>query len=917
MTGCRKAHVVAIGVAGICFMGSAVRAEETHDEYTTTATSIEKSDSAVWLNRTSGSPDKVAWKSGSVLTLTQAFSSFGVWFPLSAYGFLIETDGSINYTGSCLLSLGSGGVTFTKAGNVAMGYYFQDAMVKLMADQAWKGPDTAGSKAVFAIGYANYYNKGYNRSYAIADTSVHGLTIQGNLAVMLYSDKNNLSGVDVTVQSPAEIVLPKVTTGSGSATCSTEGRLNARTLVLSGDGVRARFGSRSPVTERHMKNTPETVPEISSRTLAPVVTLHDGADLVASNTVFALAKLNVTGSGVSTISGSKIVFTNAVTELAVDSGATLAFDADDLVVSNGALKVTGGGALAFVRQPLWRDLQSLVVDSGATLSFGACIVSTPISGGGKIVVTLNEGEEAYLRDVTGFTGPIEVKGGVLRLNTVPEGGVTTSDGGSVAYPGTRDGWVFDAPVEDATIEVGPGETLNVAGDGLTAATTVLMKGGVLKVHADAVVSAAILQSVSSEYRIAGDVRATFAGAWRLATADANTVNRADVFGGDVRVTGGVFAEGVKDQFLLDSGEIRLSGTSGYFYGDFGTKSGMTASYWEFSVPYAAKTDAKNTSGVGFYFYNDKSTVRMTAVISAGGALRFEGNRCWYGYSGNTVEIRGGVLSDASWGQSSFGGKGTIRLVDGTYEMRRTPWMSDGSAVDWQGGTIAVKDVAQLKNRSLFEKGYVNVSGTNCLLDLSALSKATSVTNSISNGGVPCAWSLKAGCKLAVKGPGKMVFVNLANTGGSLELDENANVLFPTRTTALDLKEMVVNGTNCTIAIGSATVTPTIETLRIGADGLWREGLLSAFGNPAVTNMAFDDGAIWQADGTPLAVSGTLSFGDSVRYWFLPEARGTVAHAEGGITGNPVWQKFMGGKREFTFTGCDLVATGFGVMLMLR
>ena len=913
MTGYGKAHVVAIGVAGICLMGSAIRAEEAHDEYTTTSSSVSET-TAAWLNRTSGSPDKVVWKSGSVLTLTQAFSAFSVWFSPSAYGLLVETDGSINYTGSGLLSLGAGGVTFTKAGNVAMGYYYQNAMVKLMADQVWKGPDAAGSKSVFAIGYANYYNKGYNRSYVSADASVHDLTIQGNLAVMFYSDLNKLSGVDVTVQSPAEVVLPKVTTGSGSTTCSTEGRLNARSVVLSGDGVRARFGSRSPVKERHMGNTPETVPEISSRTLAPVVTLRDGADLVASNTVFALAKLNVTGSGVSTISGSTLVFTNAVTEFAVDSGATLAFDADGLVVTNGALKVTGGGALAFARQPVWRDLRSLVVDSDATLALGACIVSTPISGGGKIAVTLNEGEEAYLRDVTGFTGPIEVKGGVLRLNTVPQGGVTTSEGGSVAYPGTRAGWVFDAPIEDATIEVGPGETLNVAGNGLTAATTVLMKGGALKVHADAVVSAAIHQSVSSEYRIAGDVRATFAGEWRLATADATTVNRADVFGGDVRVTGGVFAEGVKDQFWLDSGEIRLSGQSGYFYGNFGVTSDMSASYWEFAVPYTAKTDAKSTSSIGFYFY---SKAKMTVAIKDGGALRFEGNRCWYGTSGNTMEIRGGVLSDASWGQSTFAGVGTIRLVDGTYEMRRTPWMSDGSVVDWQGGTIAVKDVAQLKNRSLFEKGYVNVSGTDCLLDLSALSKATSVTNSTSSGGVPCAWSLKAGCKLAVKGPGKMVFVNLANSGGSIELDENANVLFPTRTTALDLKELVVNGTNCTIAIGDATVTPTIETLRIGADGLWREGLLSAFGNPTVTNMAFDDGAIWQADGTPLAVSGTLSFGDSVRYWFLPAARGTVAHAEGGIIGNPAWQRLKGGRREFTVTGCDLVAKGFGMMLILR
>ena len=98
----------------------------------------------------------------------------------------------------------------------------------------------------------------------------------------------------------AELVLADATvigTDTGSMPKRTLGRLNAKSVVLAGDGVRARFGFVSPVVEAIMKRRPKTTAIIDAATLAAEVTLDAGADLVVSNTTFALEKFFVTGAG--------------------------------------------------------------------------------------------------------------------------------------------------------------------------------------------------------------------------------------------------------------------------------------------------------------------------------------------------------------------------------------------------------------------------------------------------------------------------------------------------------------------------------------------------------------------------------------------------------------------------------------------
>ena len=114
------------------------------------------------------------------------------------------------------------------------------------------------------------------------------------------------------------------------------------------------------------------------------------------------------------------------------------------------------------------------------------------------------------------------------------------------------------------------------------------------------------------------------------------------------------------------------------------------------------------------------------------------------------------------------------------------------------------------------------------------------------------------------------------------------------------------------------------TMRIGAKGEWPNAVLTGIGSPVFANLAFDDGALWRPEQTdePLALTGTLSFGDAVRYAVTrPSGTGvrvfTAATAAGGIVGSPEWIRESGSRYVPEIRGNDVIFGLKGFALFLR
>lgn len=922
---CSTVTLALVGLFGF------VRAEDaSHDEMVSThagtGTLNYFSTTACWINRTFGGAEKVVWKSAddyAVFPSTISTFLFQLNNDFSVYGLKNESSKTVAFT-LFKTSVGAGGLQFTQAGGgFTFGYYMPMTILALTADQVWEGKNASGMSAV-SVGYQHNFHKPYTDSRIVANAGVTDLTITGRLAALFYSPNNNLANVTVRVENGAELVLPDVTvsgTDAGS-TWHTKGRLNAKCVVFSGEGIRARFGSVSPVVEGMKNVRPKTVDVIDVATLAPDVTLDAGADLVVSNVTFALDRISVTGGGTSTISGSALVFTNDVTEFAIDEGSRLALAAlPKAGAETAAIAVTGAGTFELASGFTAGTLTGIDVASTATLAItGGEPLIIPITGSGTVLVNPGDGEEVFIDDLSGFSGTVEVMSGTLYLNSTPPCEVKTSGTGKVNLEGAK--YIGNQPVVADEIKVSSGETLRVFGNGLTAATRVWMNGGTIEVLHDAVIGVSVTQDVTSVYRTGEGVTATFSGSI-CARTFGSAANHIAIYGGNVVFSGEVRAEGHCDCFTLYSGNVTLKDAIGVFGGSVTVPAGYAGKIMKFD---GGTYEMRGTDGEQTL----SAAVSGGQIVIANGA-RFEmkrnSNHVYFANYG-VLDIDGGTLI-VGYGRANFRDRSKLILRSGgLLESRPFFCISENETTfDWMGGTFKVSKDNSDKYifagywNSTTVGGTLTVSGSDCVLDLSAVAAGSVFTCSKPSIG-PVKWVGAAGAKLAVKGPGVIQFRDFTPNGMSLELGDRADVRYPTLKSGFALDELVVNGAECSISTESTTVTPSVSTLRIGANGVWKAGLLDAFGSPAWTDMIVDDGAILKfSPGDPVqTVPGTLTFGENARTWIergSPTVQGVVMTATGGIVGAPAWSSYAGSKREVKVVGNEVKVFPTGLCLLVR
>ena len=382
-----------------------------------------------WIVPEDQTQTKVAWTSGSLAVFPSTITAkMNIqWFNVTCSGVRLEGTGNMTHYSNGTQSMGADGIVLLNPIGLGYGYYHfapsysgsenKNPILKLTADQVWECRSSEGM-ASLAIGHEGFYNRTYAWSYVGKTDSVKNLKIKGRLAAFFYSRRNDLSGVDVRVESPAELVLAYAA-GEGSVkkddvtttySDPTEGMLHAKSVTFSGDGIRARFGCKSAFPEKTQSKYPVTAAAIDADHLAPDIMLEDGADLMVSNAVYGLEKLTVTG-GVSVVSGSTLSFASPETELEIAEDATLALDAFLQAATPGArLLATGGGTLELAKGS--GALASITLAEGTSLRLkGTEPMFAPLVGSDKLEVVLNAGEELFVADLSRWTGPVEVKGG--------------------------------------------------------------------------------------------------------------------------------------------------------------------------------------------------------------------------------------------------------------------------------------------------------------------------------------------------------------------------------------------------------------------------------------------------------------------------------------------------------------------------
>lgn len=877
-----------------------------------TSTSKEKK----WRNSLEPSSEPVAFPTGAIAVWPEAIKKLGAsyWDGLNCYGMVFDTDGSISLYGTGVKQIGAGGVVFNKAASFQAYYYGNSAttgckVLKLTANQVWEGKNETGTATI-----STGINSGFHHNYAfdpiVTTADVTSWTLKGRMALFSWSPLNELQNVELRVEAPAAVYLCTYTFPAVSSDSKIDevsiGHLNAQSVVFSGAGALTQFGGNAPVSVRNTStsgglstSTPTLVSSVDANTLAASVVFENGAGFNVSNAKVEIPSITVRG-GTTTIGGSGLVMNNAACELTVEAGATLKF-------------ATGGS------------------------------VMQKIKGAGSIEVSA-DGGNLLLFDLQEFTGPVSVTAGTLFLASPPAGGVTTSGTGHVRYD-----IITDVAVENQTLTVGAGETLYVAGDGLKASSVVYMNGGTMEFLKSATVYATISQDVSSVYRTADDaVTMQFAGEIKLRNANNAVANTADFKGGDIVVSGGLSSnQAYRDVFQVSAGRVHFRGADCTCHGNY--KFTGTCTLCEIdgtAVQNIHWNSAGSEGGYGFYF---QPSVTAQLVLTNQATLFLNSNRCLgLGYQNDANAQCAFIVNDGcsynqvgSYGSSTLYATSTIEVrPGGTFASGRvlTRNSSARAKIVWKGGTMKPSGWASSSSGFGVETmtGHVPVyvEGEDCTYDLSVLTSAQAVTNAIDGSATGC-WIGQEGAKLTVKGnKGSLRMNGLVPNGMNLAVSGALGIDLVICTNEFALGEFQVNVTNLNLAtVASAsvdrsgyasTVTPTIDTVRIGAAGWWTGHELDGFNDAVYTNFAFDDGALWRLEqaADPLALTGTLSFGDTVRYAVTrPSGTGarafTAATAAGGIVGAPVWEKVEGSRYMPEAKGNDLVFGLYGSLLLIR
>lgn len=731
----------------------------------------------------------------------------------SFYGMIVAQGGWFNWFQGVSkngvitpVRIGAGGVDVGQGGD----FFFstsggKGAQIQLTANQTWTGSGTSASH--ISIG-GNYTSTIYD-TRLIANEGVTDLILSGKLYVGLSSPSNDLSAATVTVRDLARIYLSK----------DYDARLNAKKLVLEGDGDHLVFGGTIPWPAWHSTYNSRwasgAIDAIDNEHLAETVELKDGADISATGGIWGLDNLMVSGSGESVISGS-LVFTNESNRITfATAGAALRFDTVNVEegVSAGFI-VDGPGVLTVT------DFASLSgpieLLNGATLVLGTDEVArfgSTIGGSGTIEVVAGT---LYLSEVclTEFTGDIVVAGGTLVLDhPLAEGRVTVSDGEVLYGDAVPLAVVTDAVRSEPSLSVDEGTTLRVLGDGLTAATSLTMNGGVIRFECDATVASAVSVTAPSYFETAAEtVTGTFSGfitssipyAGKETTAGKGLRTRG---AGCIKLTGGGSFNGYKQNpFFSEDGSVWFAGGNWNFRncgdlgmccvkrndGPYGKKwtvsdgaklklSGYNSAYntylrivgkecsWDNTVESVLEVcdggeiEFAENAGVNVGFLQAQGRFR----ILDGGKVRFTNNATSYFSLGNSVTTTG-IFELESGGilETAVPFSHPLRTDAETYQTQ--------GRIVWNGGTIKLLSNYAPAEASLFRHSrntkwdsvnnslriWVKIMGEDCTLDLTDLPERETPLANVPAGMERSEWFGTG--TLTVKGGKPFVFQSFPN-----------------------------------------------------------------------------------------------------------------------------------------------------------
>ena len=706
-----------------------------------------------------------------------------------AYGIYHKRSYNGIYLGGDL-EIGEGGLSF---GLGAYGrVWFQhengdtpEKGVKVTADQTWNCPGYTGAAgvALFGVGTHDYELGGTNytnRSCGLEPYTVVPLFIGDDVTLSVDSIKFYLA----SPLSSSPNGTFKLTTDSTLFPLTYDGTnavLGAKKLVL--DHSRLSLGSE--LADLWTSASPYKMYShvvLDSATIASEVVMKDGATIYAENGYYKHCNPEDTTS----------------------KRYTTGYD--DLDVGVEKISVIGTGNVISCNEINFTRPVTIDLAEGAVLkisnrgSYPMGLKNVTLTGSGTLGFANFNGTVAMFGDVSNFTGTIDVYSWGVSTIVLPadyketitvtnSAGVTSSRCTSVIYT-DADNVITDTAWANAELHIASGETYYVAGNGLTAATTVYLDGGTLITLKDgATIASPIHQTATSNLKTSPytDISVNLAG-WLDADENDKTEVKLNLDGNFVITKGGSFP-GNKNTFYLNSGTLKITGeeTVLSITGQGGISGSSTATYWgvldgaTLNLPYKA-------SNWNTFWVSGKSSpvfeIGEGATVDVGQSRELHGARNSGGEDNVcTILVNGGTLNFGNAGAvvlgeyaPSLGGKTVLDFRSGLIDTQRAfltnPYAVTNSVGEytttydegaprmefkWTGGTLKIegnpsticgyllqpKDFYQrsssqvtsasrtVKNWAIPLNNYnmhVSIEGPDCVLDLSKFPSGSVLTN---------------------------------------------------------------------------------------------------------------------------------------------------------------------------------------------
>jgi hypothetical protein len=789
----------------------------------------------VWTN---AAGETVSWKNfndGNAVAYLQhkgeSASSFALRDlsePFRAHGLVVDWSGTWIYwdlRGNFPLELGAGGVD-VKRSRFHFGYN-GNTELHLSADQVWTGSGKSSDDHWFSVGGITG-NTRYSK--LVANDGVTSFGITGMLNAALYAPDNRLDDVAVTVSGNAKLWLADLA----------DARLNAKKLVLDGDGVRMSFGLQFPAKTWYYPTedayAPTNIVAMDNFHLAPEIEFANGADVTAKRGIYAISNLTVSGTAPSEVSGT-LTFTQAVSRIAfANPGASIAFSTTNSV-SDGicaGFDVSGPGTLKLGHVDPFAGEISIAAGSTVELASSGrtyCAFNATLSGEGCLTVNADGMLYIPASKVADFAGHVVLASGTLVLDASLPEGMLEVRGGEVVYSPENPLVVTDLVKSESSITVSSNETMMVFGNGLTAATELKLEGGMVKFYGSSTIASpvTVLRPSSSFSTDFSSVTGTVSGFVTSSIPGNDETKGTRMYGpGCIRFTGGGDFSGKPNSLLSLDGSAVFDGGTWTFH-----------NCMSLGCDYTAKRDGNPNSTHGLRWtvrgdtlfnidgYNSNFTTTLLAkghewssgysresfidVIDGGTVELGKNGRICAGYMQARGTIRvanGGVIkvsntsssiilgySVTAWGVLKLEEGGRIELsspIVRKYYRQNAKYQPQGQIV-WSGGTLKVNGNFPAEEASIIRldgtapestdpevlKGlrvWTRITGENCVLDIADLPVRETPLANVAVDNDRAEWFGTG--TLTVKG-GKTFMMNSFGSGLGLALEgDGTRVVFP-------------------------------------------------------------------------------------------------------------------------------------------